>query len=60
MQVVKYFNEIMPIIITTCCKCNKELFRSMTMERTDYYRSYCQGCSLELEDKAWKYDQLNK
>ncbi len=57
-QVVKYFDEIMPIIIHTCANCCVELFRSMTFERTNDFKSLCLTCLEKLEEAAWKYEEL--
>lgn len=49
-----------PIIISTCCKCNIELFRSSDYQPKALHRNFCMLCYEELEDKAWRYDNLDK
>ncbi len=49
-QVIKYIDEIMPIIIHTCCLCHVELFRAMTFEEKTSFRSYCLECCTGLSD----------
>ncbi len=58
MEVVKYFDEIMPIAISTCAYCFVELFRSMTYETKTFHKSFCLACISKLEDEAWKYREL--
>jgi len=59
-EINMYFNEEMPILVTTCCKCNVELFRSMTYTTKTLHKNHCLTCISEIEDKAWKYEELCK
>ena len=52
-------NEMFPTIIHTC-PCGKELARTRGHSYTHPYRSFCFECWQELDEKSWKYDQLNK
>ncbi len=56
---IKYINDIMPIIISTCCLCHVELFRSMTYECTTLHKNFCLTCASKLEDEAYKYRELS-
>lgn len=58
--VVKHLEKEMPIIISTCCHCHVELFRSVTYETKTLNKSFCLSCVMKLEDEAWKYRELNK
>lgn len=59
-QVVEYFGEIMPIIVSHCCNCSVELFRCLTYEEKEDHRSFCFSCALQMQDEAWKYRELSK
>lgn len=58
--VVKHFDKEMPIIISTCHYCHRELFRSMTYEHKTNHKNICFECVIKLEDEAWKYRELCK
>ena len=49
-------NKEMPIIISTCRKCNIELFRSMTYETKEYHTSYCFSCISVIESGYTLYE----
>lgn len=51
-KVIKYIEEIMPIIVTTCPQCNEELFRSMTYEIIKPHHTLCQDCYVELKQEV--------
>lgn len=55
-----YFNEEMPIIISTCCNCHVELFRSMTYQNMAFHKNFCMPCIADIEMDAWKYRELCK
>lgn len=57
-QVIKYIDQEMPIIISTCHYCHIELFRSMTYEHKSMHKSLCFPCIDILERKAQKLDEF--
>jgi len=59
-KVIKYIDQEMPIIISTCHYCHVELFRSMTYENKSMYKSLCFPCIDKLENEAWKYREMCK
>lgn len=59
-QIIKYIDQEMPIIISTCCFCNIELFRSITYEPISMHKNYCIDCANGLETEAWQYRKLCK
>lgn len=58
--VVKYINEEMPIIISTCANCHVELFKSMTYHQTTMHKSFCIACIGIIETESWKYREFCK
>ena len=56
--VVKYFDQIMPVIISTCSICHVELFRSMTFEQKNISKSFCLECIRNIEMAAFKYNVI--
>lgn len=58
--VVKYINEEMPIIVSTCSNCHVELFKSMTYQQTTFHKNFCMECIGVIETEAWKYRELAK
>jgi hypothetical protein len=49
-----------PTLIHTCATCCKEIAKSRGWNMTNPARNICFECFTELDEKAWKYDQLNK
>lgn len=56
--VLKYFDQVMPIIIFSCSSCNVELFRSMTYENKTLHENFCIACASKLADEARQYRVL--
>ena len=60
-QLIKELKEALPYtIVQTCVKCNNLLFESMRTVTYSDTKCFCLNCANELEDKAWRYDDLNK
>lgn len=59
-EVVKYFDQVMPIIVCKCGNCQVELFKSMMYEPKTLHINLCIDCYDKLKDKEWKYDNLCK
>lgn len=53
-------NEIYPLIIFTCEKCCNEVGRARAYSIKHPSRHLCFECWQILDDKAWRYDQLDK
>lgn len=47
--VIKHIDKEMPIIISTCCGCGVELFKTMTYETKTLHKSFCITCASQLE-----------
>jgi hypothetical protein len=58
--VVKYINEIMPVISSHCAYCHVELFRSMKYQTVTLHKSLCMVCILNIELDARSYHDLMK
>jgi len=58
--VLKYFDQVMPIIIFSCSSCNVELFRSMTYENITLHKNFCMMCAEKIENEAARYRGLLK
>ena len=54
--------EMWPTIIFTCKSCYSEVARARGWENSKTFSTvfWCFDCSQELEDKAWKYEDLQK
>lgn len=53
-------DEVYPTIIFTCEKCNNKVGWARAYDITYPSRHLCFECWQILDDKAWRYDQLDK
>lgn len=50
----------LPLQPFKCNRCRCDLFQGVSVNPKGMHVTYCFPCAAELEDKAWKYDDLCK
>lgn len=53
-------SKIHPVVIFTCQECYQEVGKALGYKEGNLSKHLCMTCYSKLEEKAWRYDQLDK